>query len=257
VSSHDFDQDHLLVGAYVLDALPPDERAAFEAHLRICADCRAEVAELGPVVDALPLASPTVEPPQALRGRIVAAVAADVPSPPRLSSVAGGRTGDRTRFSSFLAPAILATAAAVIIAVLGLWNIQLQRGLHDNQQKVAYQQTLITAVLQGASVRTIAATSVARAAQAAMVAPRGKSPAYLLVQGLPVTPPNKVYQLWLIHGSTPHSGGVFRYSGSDPQIVRVPIPLSGYGAAAVTTEPGPHGSRQPTGAKLLLGRLTA
>lgn len=32
-------------GAYVLDALPPDERAAFEAHLATCADCRARVAE--------------------------------------------------------------------------------------------------------------------------------------------------------------------------------------------------------------------
>lgn len=32
-------------GAYVLGALSPDERAAFEAHLATCADCRARVDE--------------------------------------------------------------------------------------------------------------------------------------------------------------------------------------------------------------------
>src|SRR5262245_58199130 len=32
-------------GAYVLDALSPDERAAFEAHLVTCADCQARVVE--------------------------------------------------------------------------------------------------------------------------------------------------------------------------------------------------------------------
>jgi hypothetical protein len=32
-------------GAYVLDALSPEERAAFEAHLATCPDCRARVSE--------------------------------------------------------------------------------------------------------------------------------------------------------------------------------------------------------------------
>lgn len=32
-------------GAYVLDALPPGERAAFEGHLTTCPECRARVAE--------------------------------------------------------------------------------------------------------------------------------------------------------------------------------------------------------------------
>ncbi|MER3453386.1 MAG: anti-sigma factor, partial [Acidimicrobiia bacterium] len=34
-----------LLGAYALDAVEPDERAAVEAHLRTCSRCWAEVAD--------------------------------------------------------------------------------------------------------------------------------------------------------------------------------------------------------------------
>ena len=37
---------HTLVGPYVLDALPPDERELFEDHLSRCPECQAEAAEL-------------------------------------------------------------------------------------------------------------------------------------------------------------------------------------------------------------------
>ena len=37
---------HTLTGPYVLDALPEDERAQFEAHLAGCDFCSTEVAEL-------------------------------------------------------------------------------------------------------------------------------------------------------------------------------------------------------------------
>jgi anti-sigma factor RsiW len=40
-------------GAYVLDALSPDESVAFEAHLATCADCQARVAESRAAVSLL------------------------------------------------------------------------------------------------------------------------------------------------------------------------------------------------------------
>ena len=46
---------HDALGGYLLDALPDDERLAFEQHLSECADCRQAVAELAPVVALLPL----------------------------------------------------------------------------------------------------------------------------------------------------------------------------------------------------------
>src|SRR6185503_7012065 len=40
------------VSAYVVHALPPDEAAAFEAHIESCSRCRQELETLRPVADA-------------------------------------------------------------------------------------------------------------------------------------------------------------------------------------------------------------
>ncbi|HET8600823.1 MAG TPA: zf-HC2 domain-containing protein, partial [Segeticoccus sp.] len=40
------DDIHALSGAYAVDAVDEVERARFERHLTVCADCRAEVASL-------------------------------------------------------------------------------------------------------------------------------------------------------------------------------------------------------------------
>ncbi len=50
-----------LLGVYALDAVSPDERRAIEAHLEVCASCRAEVAdhlEVAAGLSALSIASP-------------------------------------------------------------------------------------------------------------------------------------------------------------------------------------------------------
>lgn len=59
--------------AYVLGALEPDEADEFRRHLDRCATCRAEVAGMGPVADALLMAVPQYRPPAALRRRVLRA----------------------------------------------------------------------------------------------------------------------------------------------------------------------------------------
>jgi len=77
-------EPHDAVGAYLLDALPAEERIAFEAHLRTCESCQQEVAWLVPVVQLLPklleteTAGAAAEPPGSdLRDRILAAARAE------------------------------------------------------------------------------------------------------------------------------------------------------------------------------------
>jgi anti-sigma factor ChrR (cupin superfamily) len=69
---------------YALDALPPDEAAAYRAHLDAgCTVCRAEVDALRGVADDLGLDAEPVAPPPGVRERLLALVAAaPAPLPP-------------------------------------------------------------------------------------------------------------------------------------------------------------------------------
>jgi len=63
---------------FVLNALEPDEEEAVREHLRSCSLPHNEFAELGSVVPALAVTVAPVEPPAALKGRILAAAADDL-----------------------------------------------------------------------------------------------------------------------------------------------------------------------------------
>src|SRR5687767_11791337 len=76
--------------SYALDALDADEKAAFEAHLEGCEQCRAEVRAYRDVAGQLAQAAPQRDPPAHLRQRILdqvrdvrpisSAVSAGIPS---------------------------------------------------------------------------------------------------------------------------------------------------------------------------------
>jgi hypothetical protein len=109
-------------GAYVLDALPPAERAQYERHLAVCDDCRSELTELLPLPgllrrvddaerEALLGGAALDEPPAGLETRLLAAARAEsaVPSP-----VVPLWRRTRTRIGVALAAAA-AVAAAVVV----------------------------------------------------------------------------------------------------------------------------------------------
>ncbi len=256
MNDHD-DLFSLDLGAYVLDALEPSERVSFESHLRNCAKCQAEVAELLPVVDLLPLAVDAVEPPQELKARLMSAIADDRSEKPALVPLTGGAPPRRSRPLLSRGEALLGLVAAVIIAALGIWNHQLQNQIDSQKQSIAYQQDVNRAILSGASVAQLAATSAGSAAQATMVQPKDGGSPYLLVGNLPAAPNNKVYELWYIRGATPHAVKVFHYSGSSPSIVPIAQPIASHTVAAITIEPGPQGSKAPTTKPIVAGKLNA
>ena len=100
------------IGALVLGQLDADERAAIEAHLDGCPDCRAEAEVLAPVAALLSRADPdqvahAPVPPPHLGDRIAGRIAAE------------RRAGRRRRVRSGLGlgTAVAAATAAVLIAV--------------------------------------------------------------------------------------------------------------------------------------------
>jgi anti-sigma factor RsiW len=72
--------EHEDAGAYVLDAMGPRERQAYEAHLRECADCRRDVREFRETLSGMKelVGQP---PPPTLRASVLAAIR-DLPQLP-------------------------------------------------------------------------------------------------------------------------------------------------------------------------------
>jgi anti-sigma-K factor RskA len=250
------EQLHDLAGAYVLDALEPGEQRVYEAHLRTCEACKREVAELAQVVGVLPLAVELVEPPASLRDRIIAAVQDEGDARPVLTAIPGGVSVRRERRRVAPWEVIVGLAAALVLAAVGLWNVQLQHKIDQQRADITYQQAVSNALAGGASVSQLPGTAAAPGARAAMVQPKNGREAYLIVKNLPATPSHKVYQLWFVRG-TPKSAITFQYGGGGAQIYHLPMTSKGYPIAAVTVEPGPNGSPAPTGPKVIVGKLSA
>jgi anti-sigma-K factor RskA len=91
-----------LAASFVLGALDADEMDAVRAHLASCPEAHAEFEELGSVLPALAASVPLVEPPAALKGRVMAAAAVDLAS--------------RAPAATATAPAAAATAPAEPLA---------------------------------------------------------------------------------------------------------------------------------------------
>jgi anti-sigma-K factor RskA len=202
-------------GAWALGALDERDAAAFEAHLRICAQCRGEVARLRVPADSLALATEQVTPPPELKDRIMREVA---PAPAR----------ERRRERRwFLRPMPIAALAAATLAV----------GI-----------AVGVLVSPGQSSRTVQA-NVSQAGASAVVHISGDH-ARLEVRGMRNPPAGHVYEVWVKRGSkAPEPAGalftVMRGHG-DVDVGSV----KGVTTIMVTAEPA-GGSRTPSGSPVI------
>jgi anti-sigma-K factor RskA len=187
---------HELTASYALDALDPEERSAYEAHLPGCEPCQRELASFWETTEALAVAASGPEPTPALRERILADVRAEplqnvVPLEPR-----------RRR----LAPALGAVAAVAAVAALaiGLWASDLSNQLDETRAALERQQAAAE-VLADPDARSVA---LAEGEGRLVVDADGK--AVLVVDDLGPAPEGKTYELWVVsHGEDPEPAGLF------------------------------------------------
>ena len=115
-----------LSGGYALGALDEADRRAFEAHLPTCPDCAEEVRAFATVASGLALAVPQVDPPVALRDRVLrAAVASDSPM-----------EGTESPRSWRGALVFLSTAAALVALALGLYAASLNQRIRVLEEEL-------------------------------------------------------------------------------------------------------------------------
>jgi anti-sigma-K factor RskA len=231
------------IGAYLLGALPADEREGFERHLATCPECRREVEELAVAADALPSAAPPVTPPPELKQRIMAVVDAEA----SLLAAAGSRADEpgparpRERRGFFarrwtFRPAF-ALAASVLLLAIGVAGGVLAGG--------------------GSSERTVTARVAGAAANAQAKLVVGKDGSQLVMTGFPQPPAGRVYQVWTKKpGQDPEPTNVLWTPLSDGSAtVSVPGSLDGVQNVLVSTEPR-GGSAAPTTMPVLNATLS-
>ena len=231
-----------LKDAYVLGALPEQERRELEEYLAEHPERQAEIDELGNVASLLALSPPEQEPPPELRRSIMDVVEAEAQRPP--ARTRSWLTGVR----ELLSVRNLALGAAALL-VIGLfsWNMLLQGQVQDLQGQVASLQDS-----QESRMVALAGTGAAQRAQAEVILLKDHK-AVLMAEDMPRVPENKTYQIWVIEGDVTQPSGLFEPDGETVAAV-VEKPLDEDDVIAITIEPD-GGSRQPTTHPMLTAKL--
>ena len=189
-----------LVGAYAIDALDESDREMFDAHLADCPDCAAEVASLRAAAAELSQVS-SVEPPEALRRDVLAAVGRVRPLPPR----AGVITLQPRPVRRWLWPMVAAACALIAVVAAG-WGLQEHRQLAGHR----LSPTALSSVFDSEDVAAVS-VPVGSTGHATVVYSKAKHRVVLIGQGIPTLPADRTYQVWMLGpNGTATSGGLFR-----------------------------------------------
>jgi anti-sigma-K factor RskA len=247
------DDTQVMLPAYALGALEPEEAVRAEAHLASCDRCTGELEGFRVVAGALTLVVPIAQPPRDLKARTMHRA---------LTESASRRTAEPVpssspwRRRSWFAPAFAGLAVFVAIATLGLtaWQTaQLSR-------QVQVQKDLMTVVAyaQGAA-QVVRGTAKAPDAVGRLYLDPDSSVAALVTVDLPPLAGDRAYQVWLTEADgTKVSGGLFQLDaeGNGWILVHAQRHLNAYVQVGVTDEPT-GGSDNPTTMPVLLAKLAS
>jgi hypothetical protein len=259
---HSDSQLHALVGAYILDAVSPQERSLFEEHLACCETCEQETREFRETAARL-AATAAQPPPDGMKEEVLATAAltrqlppdSPVPHPARL-----GRRGRRPAWSYAIRRArrprlsVLrvrwsklgaAIALGAGIAAVGIFAVISNIGPGGPPRTNAH----IAAVLTAPDAITLTA-AVRSGGTSTIVMSPAEGRLVFAASGLAPLPRSKCYMLWLLR------------PGGDIPASRLPPPLDGMTGPVVaagvsdhdhvglTIEPA-QGSSRPTAAMLI------
>jgi anti-sigma-K factor RskA len=263
------DEVRELAGAFVLGALDADEADAVRAHLALCADPHAEMAELGSVLTVMAESVPQVEPPAALKERIMAAAAADLeargtatpaappapPAPPTPFPAAAQRRARAAR--SGIGLWALRIAAVLAIALLGGWNLLLQNQLGEAR---TYERNVAAVLDVAGQAGSLTAVLIPAGANgpAGLAAVASDGSVRIAMRNLPATTGNQVYEAWVIGSDgVPKALGGFQVGQTGVAYFEGGgLPTQDAIVLALTLEPAP-GATAPSSTPVSVGTALA
>ena len=213
------------LAAYLLDALPGDEARAFERHLENCARCQERARWLQGSVEMLPAAVEQIEPPPALRERLMETVYAEATPPAPRQQRRSWR-----RFFEISRPAL--ALGAVVLAAVAIGAYAVGSGGSDEQTVTAEAQAPpgVTAVVERTGDKGI-----------------------LRVSGLPQRT-NGIYEVWIARGKEVVPSTLFQTHRNGSGAAAIPNGLKDADQVMVTLEP-PRGSPKPTRAPIIVAKI--
>ena len=264
---------HLNTGTMALGALPDDEAVDYADHLADCPSCAAELTSF--LQTAAILGSSVAQtPPASLRRSVMAAVA-ETPQLPPLTDAPLGRhrsaasappvatvevkddepvevlaTVIPLRRPWYRRPQSLLAAAVAVLVIGGGTTFALTR------TSSAPPAASVAACVAAAPDKVVQKPTVGAAAGGNVTVSGSCDAAVVQVPTIADPPAGKVYQLWLLKGSTPTSEGVMTKQ-ADGSFAAVDTSVHvGDTAVAVTVEPA-GGSTAPTTTPFWVVPLTA
>ncbi|OLT14790.1 hypothetical protein BJF80_12570 [Serinicoccus sp. CUA-874] len=246
---------HDLAAAYAVDAVDPQERAAFEAHLEGCEQCRREVQDLRKATVLL-TEDLEVEPPSQLRATVLDMVAAEAQGRPQdstqpgtqgdpvkggtgqdagaeVTSLAGRREAARERRGPRPGRWLAAAAAAVVLAG-GVWGLT-----------QALDRDPATQVLQAQDAAERTADTADGPVAVVVSAAEGQA-VVRFPSGFAAPQAGSVYQAWFVGADgTARSAGVLEPEMLEEGQALLEGSPDGAVAVGLTVEPE-GGSAQPT-----------
>jgi anti-sigma-K factor RskA len=240
-----------LAAGYVLGALEPDDEHVFQRHLDGCRECEANVRDLEEVAGTLAYAAPPVDPPETLWASIQREIRPEQRRAPPQPVTARPR-----RWSSPLVARLAAAAAIVVVAALSLWNLNLREQNASYRDRVAALEQAGRLLVER-NTSTIPLEGPAAGAEATVVASSTQDRGVLIVGNLPPLQRGRVYELWGIPergtGRAQKALVFVPLRRQAVQTLEFRVPIQPGTVFAITDEPGPTGSEQPTKPPILTG----
>jgi anti-sigma factor RsiW len=265
---------HTLVGAYVMDAVPPADRVAFERHLSGCAACQDEVRGMREATARLAAAA-AIEPRPELRAQTLQAATRLRQAPPLVDEPAGtglaglvlripGRraavqraegqrtpgSGPRRVFQSGWLAVMTGVAVVFAVAAIGLG---LHLGSMQHQMTAADQRDHTIAAILGAPDAVTLTAAVRSGGTATVVMSHHADSLVFVAHKLPGLPASRGYELWLMGPTGNRPAGMLPAAKGG---MSGPMVVSGLRAGdkvGLTVEPAAGASRPTSPPVVMVG----